>query len=200
MWKLAKAESVPTLEGSTWVIVTRDDIASPGSKAVSRTNSIHRNMRGPTGSARLVSDGVAVHQQVHGTAAWPGTHHVQHLGAAAQGRVVRHREIEAEQGDDGADQPFGLTQRQAEHRPQRQRYSDRQSRVARLAASRGSGLRLPRRDGRVDKPDEVDGSPLTTSQCQGRLLSGQPERGAIRHGSHNRRLGSRQAYVSGSRR
>jgi hypothetical protein len=57
MWKFAKAERVPFLEGSTWVIVTRDDIASPGSKAVSRMNSIHRNMRGPTGSARLVSGG-----------------------------------------------------------------------------------------------------------------------------------------------
>jgi hypothetical protein len=57
MWKIAKAESVPSLEGSTWVIVMRDDIASPRSKAVSRMNSIHRNMRGPTGSAGLVSGG-----------------------------------------------------------------------------------------------------------------------------------------------
>ena len=57
MWKIAKAERVPFLEGSTWVIVMRDDIASPGSKAASRMKSIYRNMRGPTGSARLVSGG-----------------------------------------------------------------------------------------------------------------------------------------------
>ena len=57
MWKIAKAERVPFLEGGTWVIVTRDDIASPGSKAASRMKSIYRNMRGPTGSARLVSGG-----------------------------------------------------------------------------------------------------------------------------------------------
>ena len=57
MWKFAKAECVPVHEGSTCVIVMRDDVASPGSKAASRMESIHRNMRGPTGSARLVSGG-----------------------------------------------------------------------------------------------------------------------------------------------
>jgi hypothetical protein len=57
MWKFAKAECGPVHEGSTCVIVTRDDVASPGSKAASRMESIHRNMRGPTGSARLVSGG-----------------------------------------------------------------------------------------------------------------------------------------------
>ena len=36
MWKIAKAECVPVHEGSTCVIVMRDDVASPGSKAVSR--------------------------------------------------------------------------------------------------------------------------------------------------------------------
>jgi len=56
-WKIAKAECVPVHEGSTCVIVTRDDVASPGSKAGSRMNSIRRNMRGPTGSAELVSGG-----------------------------------------------------------------------------------------------------------------------------------------------
>ena len=39
----------------------------------------------------------------------------------AQGGVVRHREVEAEQGEDGADQPFGLPKGQAEHGSQRQR-------------------------------------------------------------------------------
>ena len=57
MWKIAKAERVPSLEGSTRVVAMQDDIASPGSKAVSRMNSIRWNMRGPTGSARLVSGG-----------------------------------------------------------------------------------------------------------------------------------------------
>lgn len=57
MWKIAKAERVPFLEGSMCVIVMRDDVASPGSKAVSRMKSIRRNMRGPTGSAGMVSGG-----------------------------------------------------------------------------------------------------------------------------------------------
>ena len=57
MWKIAKAERVPVLEGSTCAIAMRDGVASPGSKAASRMNSIHRNMRDPTGSAGLVSGG-----------------------------------------------------------------------------------------------------------------------------------------------
>lgn len=52
--------------------------------------------------------------------------------------VVRHREIETEQGDDGADQPFGLPQGQAKHRFQRHRRRDRQLRITPLAASRRS--------------------------------------------------------------
>ena len=57
MWKIAKAERVPSLEGSTCDIAMRDGVASPGSKAASRTKSTHRNMRGPTGAAGLVSGG-----------------------------------------------------------------------------------------------------------------------------------------------
>ena len=50
----------------------------------------------------------AVHQQVHGLAArfWP--QHLQRLGPTAQGGVVRHSEIEAEQLQNGADQALGL--------------------------------------------------------------------------------------------
>ena len=48
--------------------------------------------------------------------------------------MIRHRQIETEELEDGADQAFRLTQRQAEHRPQRQRRPDRQSRVVRLTA------------------------------------------------------------------
>jgi hypothetical protein len=40
--------------------------------------------------------------------------------------MVRDSEIETEQADDGADQPFGLPQSQAEHGAQRQRRRDRQ--------------------------------------------------------------------------
>ena len=56
-WKIAEAERVPFLEGSTCAIGKRDGVAPPGSMAGSRVNSIRRNMRGPTGSARLVSGG-----------------------------------------------------------------------------------------------------------------------------------------------
>ena len=57
----------------------------------------------------------AVHQQVHRRAPRLWSRYLQRLGPPAQGRVVRHGEIEAEQLEDGADQPLGLAQRQAEH-------------------------------------------------------------------------------------
>lgn len=57
----------------------------------------------------------AVRQQVHGTGAWLATNHIQRLGPAAQGGMILHREIKAEQDDDGAVQPFGVPQGQAEH-------------------------------------------------------------------------------------
>jgi hypothetical protein len=60
--------------------------------------------------------------------------------------VVWRREIKTKQPKQGCDQPFGLAQRQAENRPQRQRRRDRQCRVARLAAARRAGLGLPRRN------------------------------------------------------
>jgi hypothetical protein len=88
----------------------------------------------------------AVHQQVHRRAPRLRSRHLQRLGAAAQGRVIRPREIETEQLQDRADQPFGLAQRQAEHRPQRQRCHDRQAGVARLTASAGAWLSSPGRD------------------------------------------------------
>ena len=56
-WKVAKAERVPSLEGSTCIVAMRDDAASPGSKAASRMEGNRRNMRGPTGSAGVVSGG-----------------------------------------------------------------------------------------------------------------------------------------------
>ena len=68
----------------------------------------------------------AVHQEVQGLAIVPATWsgHLQRPGTAAQGGVVRHGEIQAEQGHDGSDQALGLAQRQAEHCPQRQRRRD----------------------------------------------------------------------------
>ncbi len=46
----------------------------------------------------------AVHQQVHRLAARLRSRHLQRLGPTAQGRMVRHREVEAEQLQNGADQ------------------------------------------------------------------------------------------------
>ena len=56
-WKIAEAEWAPVHEGGTCVVVTRDGVAPPGSKAGSRMSSIRRNLRGPTGSAGLVAAG-----------------------------------------------------------------------------------------------------------------------------------------------
>src|SRR3954467_7701905 len=58
----------------------------------------------------------AVHQQVHGlgivtivgSAAQPWAGHLQGGGPAAQGGVVRHREIKAQQAHEGTDQALGL--------------------------------------------------------------------------------------------
>lgn len=47
----------PKHEDNMNIVVMRDDIAPPGSKAGSRMEGSHRNMRGPTGSAGLVSCG-----------------------------------------------------------------------------------------------------------------------------------------------
>src|SRR6476661_905884 len=81
-------------------------------------------------------------------------------------------EIKTKQPKKGCDQPFGLAQRQAENRPQRQRRGDRQRRVARLAATRGAWLGLPRRNRCFREPDgqapalaqrDVIGSPIRHS-------------------------------------
>ena len=100
----------------------------------------------------------AVHQEVHrfavisriGAAALP--RHLQRRGPAAQGRVIRHREIEPEQADDGADQPFGLAQPQAEHGPERQGRQDGEGRIAGLPAPGGAWLGRPRRDRLIGEP------------------------------------------------
>ena len=53
------------------------------------------------------------------------------LGSPAEGGEVRHRQVEAEQLEDRADQPLGLAQRQTEHSAQGQGCRDRQVRVVR---------------------------------------------------------------------
>jgi hypothetical protein len=58
--------------------------------------------------------------------------------------MVGRREIKTKQPKKGCDQPFGLAERHAENRPQRQGRDDRQRRVARLAAARGAWLGPPR--------------------------------------------------------
>ena len=47
----------PKREGSMCTVVMRDSDAPPGSKAASCIEGDHRNMRGPIGSAGLVSGG-----------------------------------------------------------------------------------------------------------------------------------------------
>src|SRR5437868_15352210 len=95
----------------------------------------------------------AVHQQVQRFAAWSWSRHRQCLSPTAQGRMVWRREIKTKQPKEGCDQPFGLAERQAEDRPQCQRRRDRQRRVTWLAAARGAGLGLPRRNRGFRKPD-----------------------------------------------
>src|SRR5258708_21954596 len=81
-------------------------------------------------------------------------------------------EIKIKQRKKGRDQPFGLAERQAENRPQRQRRGDRQRRVARLTAARAAWLGLPRRNRCFREPDgqasalaqgNVIGSPIRHS-------------------------------------
>ena len=67
--------------------------------------------------------------------------------------MVWRREVKTKQPKNGRDQPFGLAERQAENRPQRQRRGDRERRLARLAAARGAWLGLPRRNRRFREPN-----------------------------------------------
>ena len=69
------------------------------------------------------------------------------------GRVVRYCEIKAEQSDERADQPLGLTQCQTEYRLQCQRRRDCQALVAELVASHCPWFGLPGRDRLLRKPN-----------------------------------------------
>src|SRR5437667_4788292 len=90
---------------------------------------------------------------MHGFGAGRRSRHRQCLGPPAQRGMVRDGEIETEQVDDGADQPFGLPQSQAEHDAQRQRRRDRQGRIVWLTAPRGPWFGAPGRDGLFAEPD-----------------------------------------------
>jgi len=56
-WKIAEAELLPYQRRQHVAVVRRDGIAPPGSKAGSCMEGNRWNMRGPTGSAGLVSGG-----------------------------------------------------------------------------------------------------------------------------------------------
>jgi len=73
----------------------------------------------------------AVHQQVQGLAvrAWLRAWHCQRLRTPAQRGMVRHRQSEPEQADDGADQALRLAQGQMEHGPERECGQDCQRRI-----------------------------------------------------------------------
>src|SRR6267378_3478526 len=77
----------------------------------------------------------------------------------------RDGEIETEQADDGADQPFGLPQSQAEHDAQRQRRRDRQGRIVWLTARRSPWFGAPGRDRLVAEPDRQ-----TSTLAQGSII------------------------------
>ena len=93
---------------------------------------------------------------VHGFARVARSRHLQRLGPAAQGGMVGHGEIEAEQPQDGADQPLALAQRQAEHGTERQSRRDRQAGVARLTAPAGARLRMCTRINALLRPGLSD--------------------------------------------
>jgi hypothetical protein len=66
-----------------------------------------------------------VHQQVDRPTGGAGLRRqFQRLGPPAEGGKVRHRQVKAEHLEDRANQSLGLTQRQVEHRAQRQRRVD----------------------------------------------------------------------------
>src|SRR4051794_25228125 len=67
--------------------------------------------------------------------------------------MIGDGEVQSEQADDGADQPFGLPERQAEDGSQGQRRQDRQGREVGLPAPGRTWLGLPRLDGFIGEPD-----------------------------------------------
>ena len=79
----------------------------------------------------------AVDEQVKRAADLQVRLHNQGSRPAAQGRMIGHRQVEAEQLQERADQPLCLPQTQVEDHPQCQRCLDRHGRIARLTTGRG---------------------------------------------------------------
>src|SRR3954470_12863296 len=67
--------------------------------------------------------------------------------------MIGDGEVQPEQADDGADQPFGLPERRSEDGSQGQRRQDCQRRVVGLPAPGRTWLGLPRLDGFIGEPD-----------------------------------------------
>src|SRR3954451_4288463 len=95
--------------------------------------------------------------------------YLQRLGPAAQRGVIRDRQSEPEQTDDGTDQPLGLPQRQTEHGPERQRRQDRQGRIPPLSAARRAWLRLLSRDRPGCKPERQTAALTKSGIIRGRV-------------------------------
>jgi hypothetical protein len=74
--------------------------------------------------------------------------------------VIRHRQIQTQEPQNGTDQAFSLPESQPKHRPQRQGCSDRQRRVVRLTAACRARLGPPGGNGILGEPDR-ETAPLT---------------------------------------
>ena len=87
-------------------------------RSASSITCLNRPIAASTRARAAQAQARAAQGQVHGLAvpARLRARHRQRLGPAAQGGVVRHRQGQPEQADDGADQALALAQRQAEHR------------------------------------------------------------------------------------
>ena len=72
---------------------------------------------------------------------------------SAQRRMIRDGQVDLQHSHDRANQPFGLAQRQSKHRSQCQSRLNGEIGIVRLAARRGSGLRLPTSQRFVGEPN-----------------------------------------------
>ncbi len=72
---------------------------------------------------------------------------------SAQRRMIRDGQVDLQHSHDRANQPFALAQRQSKHRPQCQSRLNGEIGIVRLAARRGSGLRLPTSQRFVGEPN-----------------------------------------------
>src|SRR5208282_4919563 len=72
---------------------------------------------------------------------------------SAQRRMIRDGQVDLQHSHDRANQPFALAQRQSKHRSQCQSRLNGKIGIVRLAARRGSGLRLPTSQRFVGEPN-----------------------------------------------